>query len=99
MATWTRNCTNQRRRSRLTGRLFVAAACGAPVLSDHWDGLDSFFTPGTDILVANSESDALDALDLSDGELARIGRAARERTLAEHTSQRRAGDLIAKLET
>ncbi len=35
-----------------SGRLFEAAACGAPILSDWWAGLDEFFTPGVEILVA-----------------------------------------------
>jgi spore maturation protein CgeB len=81
-----------------SGRLFEAAACGTPVLSDNWDGLDTFFTPADDILVATNEADALAALDLSDAELARIGRAARERVLAAHTSEVRAGELIDALE-
>jgi spore maturation protein CgeB len=82
-----------------SGRLFEAAACGAPVLSDTWDGLESFFTPGEEILAAATTKDALTAIDLSDAELACIGRAARERTLAEHTSKHRARELIAALET
>ncbi len=81
-----------------SGRLFEAAACGAPVLTDGWDGLDDFFTPGSEILVARTQADALAALDLDDGELARIGGAARERTLDQHTSARRAEELIAALE-
>jgi hypothetical protein len=48
--------------------------------------------------VAANESDALAALDLSDAELTRIARAARERTLAEHTSERRAATLIDALD-
>jgi spore maturation protein CgeB len=80
-----------------SGRLFEAAACGAPVLSDVWDGLESFFTPGEEILPAVTTADALGAIDLGDAELARIGRAARERTLAEHTSAHRADELIAML--
>jgi spore maturation protein CgeB len=81
-----------------SGRLFEAAACGTPVLTDSWEGLDSFFTPGADILVAHTEGDALAALDLNDAELTRIGRAARERTLAEHTSEQRAAELVAVLD-
>ncbi len=80
-----------------SGRLFEAAACGAPVLSDVWDGLESFFTPGAEILPAVTTADALGAIDLGDAELARIGRAARQRTLAEHTSAHRADELIAML--
>ncbi len=76
-----------------SGRLFEAAACGAPVLSDSWAGLEQFFIPGEEILVAASADEATAALDLSDEELARIGRAARERALACHTAERRAEEL------
>ncbi len=44
-----------------SGRLFEAAACGVPVLSDAWPGLDEFFTPGREILVARDTDDALAA--------------------------------------
>jgi spore maturation protein CgeB len=81
-----------------SGRLFEAAACGCPVLSDTWEGLDAFFAPGREILTAATTAEAVGALDLSDAELARIGRAARERTLAEHTSAHRAAELIAAVE-
>lgn len=82
-----------------SGRLFEAAACGAPILSDAFNGLDRFFTPGREILVARRTADALEALDASDEELARIGRAARERALAEHTFDRRAADFCTAAET
>jgi spore maturation protein CgeB len=81
-----------------SGRLFEAAACGTPILSDHWDGLDSFFRPGSEILVARSSDDAVAALDLTDVEIRRIAMAARERVLSEHTSLHRARRLIAALE-
>jgi spore maturation protein CgeB len=81
-----------------SGRLFEAAACGVPCLSDAWEGLDGFFEPGRDILVARTTEDALGALDLGPERLARIGRAARDRVLAEHTSDRRAEELVAILE-
>jgi spore maturation protein CgeB len=80
-----------------SGRLFEAAACGAPILSDQWEGLDSFFTPGEEILVAETTAHTLAALDLEDRELKRIGANARERVLAEHSSARRAEDLLAAL--
>ncbi|WP_225769944.1 glycosyltransferase [Inquilinus sp. Marseille-Q2685] len=80
-----------------SGRLFEAAACGAPVLSDAWPGLDEFFAPGREILLARGTEDALAALDLTDAELRRVGAAARERVLDEHTSDRRAADLEALL--
>jgi spore maturation protein CgeB len=82
-----------------SGRLFEAAACGVPVLSDAWDGLDEFFTPGDDILLATDSDAALAAIVLPRAELAQIGRRARERTLDEHTGRRRAAQLIELLET
>jgi spore maturation protein CgeB len=81
-----------------SGRLFEAAACGTPLVSDWWDGLDAFFTPGREILVARDTSDTLAALDLDDAALARIARDARDRVLAEHTSEHRAAELERLLE-
>ena len=78
-------------------RLFEAAACGTPILSDWWEGLDAFFEPGREILVARSTEDAVAALDLGEAELTRIARASRERVLAEHTSAHRAAELVERL--
>jgi spore maturation protein CgeB len=69
-----------------------------PVLSDWWEGLDSFFDPGSEILIGRSTADAVAALDLPQPELDRIAAAARERVLAEHTSEHRARELLALLE-
>jgi spore maturation protein CgeB len=82
-----------------SGRLFEAAACGAPVLSDWWEGLDQFFTPGKDILVATSTEEVIAQLQRSDSELRRIGQGARERALKEHTAERRAIDLEKALQS
>jgi spore maturation protein CgeB len=82
-----------------SGRLFEAAACGVPCLSDSWDGVETFFEPGREILLARTADDVLAALDLGPERLARIGLAARERTLAEHTAERRAEELVAILES
>ncbi len=82
-----------------SGRLFEAAACGTPVLSDWWEGLDEFFTPGEEILIANNSDEALGALDLGPEDLARVARAARERTLDEHTSAQRADHMLALMES
>ena len=76
-----------------SGRLFEAASCGVPILSDTWEGLDAFFTPGSEILTARTTDDALAAIDLSDAELGRVAKAARERVLSEHTSAHRAMEL------
>jgi spore maturation protein CgeB len=81
-----------------SGRLFEAAACGAALLSDSWEGLSEFFEPQSEILVADSTDDALAALQLSDHELGRMARAARERVLSDHTAARRALQLVSILE-
>jgi spore maturation protein CgeB len=81
-----------------SGRLFEAAACGVPVISDWWEGLDDFFEPGPEILIARSSDDVLAALELDEAEIRGIGKRARERTLAEHTSQARAAELELMIE-
>jgi spore maturation protein CgeB len=81
-----------------SGRLFEAAACGCPLLSDAWPGLDAFFTPGREILTAATTDDALAALALDDATLADVARRARERTLDEHTAGRRADELVRLLD-
>lgn len=81
-----------------SGRLFEAAACGVPVLSDAWEGLDHFFEPEREILIAHSAGEAAEALRRPAEDLARIGRAAHRRVLAEHTAEARAKELIAALE-
>jgi spore maturation protein CgeB len=81
-----------------SGRLFEAAACGAPILTDWWEGLDAFFEPGRDILVASDTSQALDALACSDHMRRTLARAARDRTLEQHTAARRVLDLEHALE-
>ena len=81
-----------------SGRLFEAAACGTPLVSDWWEGLDTFFVPGREILVAQRAEDTIAALELSDAQLAHIAAAARERVLSDHTSRRRAAELERLLE-
>ncbi len=75
-------------------RLFEAAACGVPVLSDSFEGLDAFFEPGEEILVARTTEDAVEAVATPREELAWIGRRARDRALAEHTAEARARQLV-----
>ena len=76
-----------------SGRLFEAAACGVPLLTDTWEGLDNFFLPGTEILPVCSAEDVFQTLSLSDKELQSISRAARERTLSAHTGESRVREL------
>jgi spore maturation protein CgeB len=81
-----------------SGRLFEAAACGTPIVTDYWDGLESFFQPGEEILVARQTDDVLAALELSDDQLARIAGRARRRALEEHCAARRGRQLEAILD-
>ncbi len=81
-----------------SGRLFEAAACGTAVLSDWWVGLDTFFKPAEEILIAESTSDAISAITSDQGELKAIANRARERALACHTARIRAERLIELVE-
>jgi spore maturation protein CgeB len=75
-------------------RLFEAAACATPIISDWWPGLEAFFSPGRDILVARSAREVLAVLrDTPDAERREIARRARARVLADHTAARRAETL------
>ncbi|HLI82450.1 MAG TPA: glycosyltransferase [Bryobacteraceae bacterium] len=76
-----------------SGRLFEAAACGAPMVSDEWEGLDYFFEPGDEILVARASGHVIDALEMGDEELKRMALAARDRALSAHTAAHRAAEL------
>ena len=77
-------------------RLFEAAACGVPIISDYWDGLNDFFEIGREILVAETADDALRYLrETSDEERAQIGAAARAKVLGAHTAAHRARELEA----
>jgi spore maturation protein CgeB len=73
-----------------SGRLFEAAACGTPILSDRWEGIDSFFEEGSEILLASSTDECVAGLRRDRQDLSAIGRRARERTLDCHTSEMRA---------
>lgn len=71
-------------------RLFEAAACAAPVISDVWPGLDQLFTPDAEIVLARSADDVVAALQSSPAAGRRMGLAARDRILAAHTPAHRA---------
>jgi spore maturation protein CgeB len=77
-----------------SGRLFEAASCGTPVVTDRFPGVEEFFSPQDEIVVADSADDVRAALELSDAELRRIGEAARARTLRGHTGTARARQLV-----
>lgn len=75
-------------------RLFEAAACATPIISDYWDGLDTFFRIGDEILVSSSGSETTAYLrSLPEDERFAIGERARTRVLASHTAAHRAEEL------
>ena len=77
-----------------SARLFEAAACGAAILSDHWLGIEEFFTPGEEILLRRDAREVTQMLTgISDEERIRIGTRARERVLSQHTSEHRAAQF------
>ncbi len=80
-------------------RLFEAGACAVPVISDAWDGLETFFLPGREILIACEPHEVLLTLtDTSEDARRAIGRRARERVLAAHTADARAAELERTIE-
>jgi spore maturation protein CgeB len=78
-----------------SGRFFEASACGTPIVTDWFRGLDSFFEPGKELIVANDTGEVLRALQRPDANLMRMARYARERTLDEHTGRQRALTMLA----
>jgi len=98
---WTLNVT--RADMRASGyspsvRLFEAAACGVPVITDEWPGIHEFFEPGREIMVARSCTEMRRLLSLPPEVAVQVGRQARRRALAEHTAARRAEYLEAQIE-
>jgi spore maturation protein CgeB len=81
-------------------RLFEAAACGVPIVSDRWSGIDEVFTPGREIIVADSTADVVSLLRAGDeDQREQLSIAARRRVLLDHTADRRAEQLEDELES
>lgn len=74
-------------------RLFEAGACGTPVISDHWEGLDHFFTVGEEILVAETTDDALRHLQMDEPARRDLGKRMRNKVMQHHTAEHRAVEL------
>jgi spore maturation protein CgeB len=75
-------------------RLFEAGACGVPIISDRWDGIDTLFRPGREILLADSADDVLRyLLDTPEETRLALGAQARQVILSEHTPRCRAAQL------
>ena len=80
-------------------RLFEAACCGTPIISDWWPGIDELFRPGEEILIAHDGGDVLAALrSLPEARRLAIGAAGRARVMAGHTGSHRAAELEAYAE-
>ncbi|MBV9671952.1 MAG: glycosyltransferase [Verrucomicrobia bacterium] len=75
-------------------RIFEAAACGSTILSDAWAGIETFFQPGSEIIILRNSLEVCDMLNsMSDRDRKAIGQAARARYLREHTPAKRACEL------
>jgi spore maturation protein CgeB len=75
-------------------RLFEAAACGVPVISDRWPGIETLFKPGEEILIAERTRDVVEFLGaISEERRRQIAAAARRRFLRDHTPEQRSKDL------
>lgn len=76
-------------------RLFEAAACGVPIISDYWEGLDQLFTIGEEIQVASSGLEVQAYLEgMTAQQRSEMGKKAREKVLQFHTAEKRALELI-----
>ncbi len=75
-------------------RLFEAGACGTPIISDRWRGLDELFAPGRAIILADDTDDVIAALDKP---ARAIGEAARAVVLGQHSAEQRAAQFEADL--
>jgi spore maturation protein CgeB len=75
-------------------RLFEAAACGTPIISDEWDGIDTILAPGRELVLAHDAAGVLGVLRTwSEPRRAGLAQAARDRVLAAHTAPHRAAEL------
>jgi spore maturation protein CgeB len=81
-------------------RLFEVAGAGGCLITDAWDGIEQFLTPGSEVLVARDGGDVVEIMQTLTAErAATIGQAGRRRILAEHTYDRRAAALHALLQS
>ncbi len=80
-------------------RVFEAAGAGACIITDYWEGIETFFEPGKEILVAKNGDEVAEHLNnLTEDKSKQIGNAAYKRALAEHTYAHRAKLLESILE-
>ena len=76
-------------------RLFEAAACGVPIISDYWDGIHSIFEQEKEILIARSSEEVEQYFrSISEEERKQIGENARQKVMESHTARARAKELV-----
>jgi spore maturation protein CgeB len=81
-------------------RVFEAAGAGACIITDHWEGIELFFEPGKEILVARNGEEVKEILlELTPGKAEEIGKAALEKVIQKHTYKQRAEELDRILKT
>jgi spore maturation protein CgeB len=75
-------------------RVFEAAGAAACLITDAWEGIDSFFEPGREILVASNGDEVVSQLqELTPARAREVGSAAYRRATAHHTYAHRAGEV------
>lgn len=75
-------------------RVFEAAGAAACLITDEWEGIDSFLRPGTEVLMAETGEDVARIVhELTPDRAHAIGEAGRMRVLSEHTYEQR-GKLV-----
>lgn len=81
-------------------RLFEAAACGVPIISDRWQGIEEVLTPGKEVILVDTADEVEQLLlEITDTERQKVSHAARERVLSAHTAAHRAAELVSYLRT
>ncbi len=79
-------------------RLFEAGACGTPILSDIWAGIDEIFVPGEDIILVREPEDVLQTLlEVQESRRLALAVAVQRRVCSYHTAAHRAAELEAYL--
>jgi spore maturation protein CgeB len=82
-----------------SGRLFEASACKCAVISDWWEGLDYFYTPGQDVFICRTTEDVIRTMQLPEVRIREVAENARKRTLERHTAAHRAAEMESLLES
>lgn len=76
-------------------RLFEAAACGVPIISDDWKGLEGFFEKGKEIFIGRTREDITSIIkNTTEKERKKVADAALQKVMKMHTSAHRALELI-----